>query len=106
MPARAPVRTSDASNCAASRNTASSQAAIAPGPAMVRPREDTTCARQILEPKSRASAKEWRSAFSEGWEKSVAINTERGSRSAAICDIGELKAALAVQKTVGEVRAT
>jgi hypothetical protein len=34
--------------------------------------------------------------FQKGWEKSLAINTERGSRTAAIRDIAELKAALAV----------
>jgi hypothetical protein len=41
-------------------------------------------------------AGEWRIAFSEGWEKSLAINAERGSRAAAICDSAESKAALAV----------
>ena len=67
---------------AASRNIAFSQAAIAPGSAMVRPREDRTCARQNLKPQNRASAREWRSALSEG-EKLVATNSERGPRTAA-----------------------
>jgi hypothetical protein len=35
-------------------------------------------------------------AFSEGREKPVAINTERGSRTAAICDIAKLKVALVI----------
>jgi len=34
--------------------------------------------------------------FQKGWEKSLAINTVRGWRTAAICDIAELKAALAI----------
>ena len=33
--------------------------------------------------------------FQKGWEKSLAINTEGGSRTTAICDIAELAALVA-----------
>jgi hypothetical protein len=73
---------------------------------MVIPREDTTCAKQNLEPKKRASAREWRSAFSEASEKSVAINTDRGFRAAAMGDMVDQTPFLPLNKTSGEVRAT